>query len=681
MWKKIIAPAADSKQTPYKRIFIAVVVVLFFLRPLLSFDYGPSSDEFYHKSVGELSFVYLKSFGQNDSIFRFRPNDRDDPTLLYNYGPLVDITATAVYKTLGTDATYTRHFIIAMFTFLFYLFCGLTAKRLGGWQAGCLGLLFAIIAPRLWGEGFNNPKDATFAAMYIMSLYYIIAFADELPLPSWKTTLKLMLAIGLAFGIRVGALLLFFYLGLALIFDFLTHKEMRKQLFGFDAKFYKPLLLRLVVVFVGFWLIGIATWPAALRHPFTQPMDALSTFSKFPTIIKTLFEGQTMWSNEVPWYYTSLYILITTPVITLIGAGLGIVLLPLMKKAGYNRNRVLLVIFSFAFPLFYMAYSKSPLYNGWRHSYFVFGGIAVVAALGYSVIIKYFSTKAVTIAVLCVVAIGSFFPISFMIRNHPLEYVYVNELKGGVDGSYGDYQLDYYSHSAKPAADWFLKNVPYDSTLKVVSNMPWELDQVWRSEKAPWKNVGYVRFRERFNSDWDYAILSPQYVDVNILKSGLFVQKGTIHEIKVDNSPIAIIVKRNNKSDFLGKEALEKQNLPEAIRLLKDAVTYDPNNEIAWSNYGKALYGAGNMKEAINAFTKTINISPENVDALFGLAIAQLQDNNVQAAIYNLSRVIEVNPNFPEPYRILGSIFAQQGDKATADRYMSAYQQLTGGRQ
>ncbi len=679
MWKKLIAPAADARQTLYKRLFIGIVIALFLIRPVLSFDYGPSSDEFYHKPVGELSYLYLKSFGQNDSIFRFRPNDRDDPTLLYNYGPLVDLTATAVYRNLHTNATYTRHFVIALFTFLFYLFCGLTAKRIGGWQVGCLGLLFAIIAPRLWGEAFNNPKDSTFAAMYIMSIYYILAFTDELPSPRWKTTLLLMLSIGLAFGIRVGALLLFFYLGLALVYDILSDKEMRKQAFGIDKKFYKPLLLRLVIVFVGFWLIGIATWPAALRHPFTQPMEALSTFSKFPTIIKTVFEGQTMWSNEVPWYYTIVYILITTPIITLVGAALGIVLYPLMKKAGYNRRRVLLVIFTFAFPLFYIAYSKSPLYNGWRHSYFVFGGIAVIAALGFGTLIRYFSSKAAGIAIMAVILIGSFFPISFMIRNHPLEYTYVNELKGGVDGSYGDYQLDYYSHSAKPAADWFARNVPYDSTLKIASNVPWELSQIWESTHSPWK-ANYIRFRERYESDWDYAILTPQYVDVNMLKNGMFVQKGTVYTVSVDNSPVAIVVKRGDKSDLLGMEALEKKDIPEAVRLLKNAVTYDPNNEIAQANYGRALLEAGNMKDAETAFKKTVSISPEKVDALYGLAIAQLQQNNVQSATYNLTRVIEINPNFPEPYRILASIYAQQGDQASAERYMGAYRQLTGSR-
>jgi hypothetical protein len=44
----------------------------------------------------------------------------------------------------------------------------------------------------------------------------------------------------------------------------------------------------------------------------------------------------------------------------------------------------------------------------------------------------------------------------------PVIYVYFNELAGGVDGTYGDYNLDYYACSAKPAADWIAKNLPYD---------------------------------------------------------------------------------------------------------------------------------------------------------------------------------------------------------------------------
>ncbi len=683
MWKQIMAPAEDRQQTIFKRIFLVAIVLLFIIRPILSFHYGPSSDEIYHQPIGELSYKYVTSFGANDSIFHYRANDRDDPTLLYNYGPLVDITATAVYKALGTDVFYTRHFIITLFTFLFYLFCGLTAKRLGGWKAGCLGLLFAIIAPRLWGEGFNNPKDSTFAAMYIMSIYYIIAFTDELPAPSWKTTLKLMLAIGLAFGIRVGAVLLFFYLGLSLLMAIFGNKELRSKFTGIDKEFYKVMLSRLAVVFVGFWLIGISTWPAALKHPFTQPFEALNTFSKFPVIIKTLFEGQNIWSNEVPWYYTPLYILITTPVITLLGALIGLVMWPVLGKEGFNKRHIFLIIFSFAFPLFYIAYSKSPLYNGWRHSYFMFSGIAVLAGVGYVALMRYVTAKWIDAAVLCVVAIGAFFPISFMLRNHPLEYVYINELEGGVDGSYGDFQIDYYAHGAKPAADWFAKNVPFNPGLKVVSNVPWELARVWESEKSPWKagNVRYIRFRERYDQDWDYAILAPQFVDVNMLKNDLFVQKGTIHEIKVDHSPVMLIVKRGNKDDFLGKEALNNHDLPNAVRLLKSATTYNPNNEIAWSNYGQALMSAGDFTGAIAAFKASINISPENLQAQYGIAIAQLQSNHVQEGIQTLQQLIDANPNMPEPYRILGSVYSQMGNRQQADYYMGIYQQLTGGGQ
>lgn len=685
MFKKLLAPGASATETLFKRIFIIATILLFIIRPVfLSSDYGPSSDEVYHKPIGEMSYTYLTTLGKNDTIFHYRANDRDDPTLLYNYGPLVDITATAVYKNLGTDPFNTRHFVISLFTFIFYLFCGLTAKRLAGgsWIAGCLGLLFAIIAPRLWGEGFNNPKDSTFAGFYIMSIYYIIAFADELPKPRWKTTLLLMLAIGLAFGIRVGALLLVFYLGMVLAWDILSNKEWRKQLFSFQKEFYKPLLIRLLVVFVGFWLIGISTWPAALRHPLTQPMEALNTFSKFPVIIKTLFEGVNMMSNEVPWYYTPLYILITTPVITLIGVGLGFLFLPLIKKVGLSNKRIAFLIFTFVFPLFYIAYSKSPLYNGWRHSYFAFGGIAVFAAVGYYVVAKYINTKWAWPAIGVVIAIGAFFPIRFMINSHPLEYVYINELKGGVSGSYGDFQIDYYAAGAKPAADWISKNVPYDSNIVIASNMPWEVEQIWQSTRSPWANkakVKYIRFRERYDSDWDYAILDPQFVDPNILKNGLFVQKGTVYQVDVDGAPITLVVKRRNKNDFLGKEALDKQDIPKALVLLKDATTYDPNNEIAWTNYAQALMANRDPKAAIEAFKKAVNISPESMQANYGLGIAYLQSNDVQQGIIYMSRIIEANPQFAEPYRILATVYAQLGDNASAQRYMSYYQQLTGG--
>ena len=79
----------------------------------------------------------------------------------------------------------------------------------------------------------------------------------------------------------------------------------------------------------------------------------------------------------------------------------------------------------------------------------------------------------------------------------------------------------------------------------------------------------------------------------------------------MDNSVIACVVKRENKSDFYGIEAVKKNDFVNGIKLLEDAVKYDGYNEIAWTYLGIAYANTGRMQEASTALTNAINISPE----------------------------------------------------------------------
>jgi tetratricopeptide (TPR) repeat protein len=95
-----------------------------------------------------------------------------------------------------------------------------------------------------------------------------------------------------------------------------------------------------------------------------------------------------------------------------------------------------------------------------------------------------------------------------------------------------------------------------------------------------------------------------------MMKHGKFAPKGTIHKIMVENSVVAMVVKRSSKEDFYGIEALKKNDLPGAIQHLETAVKDDPDNEIAWAYLGVAYGSMGRRDEALQALTRALNISP-----------------------------------------------------------------------
>jgi hypothetical protein len=577
---------------------------------MFSSNFGPSGDELTHKALGDLSYDYLTSFGKNDSLFRYDPTSgREDPALLQNYGPLLEVVSAAVYKNAHTNPYQTRHFILTIFTFLLFYYCGMAAYKIGGWRAGLIAMLFMLVSPRILGESFNNPKDPPFAAGYMMALYGLLCLVSELPRPTWKTAILAMVGIGLAFSVRVGGLLLFPYtimfVGLAL----LMKDEWRERLLALDFGYYQTLLIQIVVIFAGAWLIAVMAWPAALHNGiFHQPLHALEVQSQYPTMISILFDGKVIPSNEVPWNYNPFYISTTSPTIVVLAFFLGLALLPFMRKT-FNGFFLFMVLFVSLFPIFYIIYKHSALLNGWRHSYFTYTGIAVFAALTFEALFRIVKPMVWNYVLYGVVAVGILLPSVFIVKNFPVIYVYFNELVGGVDGTYGDYNLDYYACSAKPVADWMAKNMPYDSTAKVVSNNPGELNESLIMDKSPWRS-SYIRYRERNEKDWDYAIFLPQFIDPAMMKSGKFAPKGTIHKIMVDNSVVAMVVKRVSKEDYLGIDALKKNDVQNALPHLQAAVKADDDNEIAWAYLGIIYAATGQREPALNAFNKSLSISP-----------------------------------------------------------------------
>jgi hypothetical protein len=593
----------------FRYAFIIVAILIFVIRPLFSSHFGPSGDELTHKALGDLSYDYLTSFGKNDSLFRFDPTGgREDPALLQNYGPLLEVVSAAVYKNAGTNPYETRHFILTLFTFLLFYFCGMAAYKIGGWRAGLIAMLFMLVSPRILGEAFNNPKDPPFAAGYMMAVYGLLCLVSELPRPSWRTVILTMVGIGLAFSIRVGGLLLFPYtimfVGLAL----LVKDEWREHLLKFDFAYYRILILQIVVIFIGAWIIGIMTWPAALRNPISQPFHALAVQSAYPTVISVLFDGKMIGSTDVPWSYNPFYIAATSPAIVIIGFFLGLALLPWMRKT-FNGYFLFMILFVSVFPLFYIIYKKSALLNGWRHSYFTYTGIVVFAALTFEALFRIVKPRVWDYALYAILCVGILLPSVFIVKNFPVVYVYFNEFVGGVDGTYGDYHLDYYAASAKPAADWMAKNLPFEPNAKVVSNNPGELNQCFIMDKSPW-HAEYIRYRERNEKDWDYAVFLPQFVDPQMMKHNKFAPKGTIYKVMVDNSVVAMVVKRVSKDDEIGIEALKKNDLQTAIPHLEAAVKADDDNEIAWAYLGVAYASIGRKEQAVAALGKSLSISP-----------------------------------------------------------------------
>jgi hypothetical protein len=177
------------EENPFAVLFGAAAVVIGAAMPLLSLDFGITTDEWVQSYYGRTIIRFFLSGGADRECLDFLN--------LHWYGGFYDVMATLVYggifstvssfsrMDMGGDLTApwlyeTRHVINAFFGFMAVLYTGLTAKRLGTWKTGFIALIFIFISPRFLGHAMNNPKDIPFAAGYIFCFFYILRFLDEI---------------------------------------------------------------------------------------------------------------------------------------------------------------------------------------------------------------------------------------------------------------------------------------------------------------------------------------------------------------------------------------------------------------------------------------------------------------------------------------------------------------------
>ncbi|MFN9321884.1 MAG: hypothetical protein ACK58Q_14990, partial [Chitinophagales bacterium] len=559
-------------------IFLIFSLIILVSMVYMSYDWAPSNDERYNVPYADLALDYYSSFGKNDTVLT--TTTKIEPVMKH-YGIAIELPAHFLHRLFGWELYGIRHAIMTLMSFFYIFFGALLAKRITkSWTAAYIAMAFLILTPRIFGEAFNNPKDPTYCATSLISLYTFFVFLDALPKPSWRKTILLGIGVAGSLLVRISGLISEFLFVIFLVWELYY---LHKNKIAIDLK---DIAKKVFIAFGVGYFAGIILWPAMINAPFTQPFEALAFLKNLPVTVKNLFEGKYLQSTEIPWYYLPKYFLISNPEVILIGILIGLILLFKLKKV-YNFRRISFLLISSFFPLFLIIYSKTGLLTGWRHGYFIYIPLVVFSAIAYTFIIEHNVLseikKRIVIGVICFALLPTIY---FMVKNYPLFYVYFNPTFGGVKKAMGNYELDYYSHSIMPAIKWLEQNEPGFEKKKLASNNTFQVSEILKPKYGSLP-IAYTRYRERYDQDWDYNILTQSFVDAEYLRNGYFgTSKDVIKTIDVDGVPVCAILKRQDKNDYYGKKALDSQQYPKAIEFLNKALQYDANNEIAWTNLG-----------------------------------------------------------------------------------------------
>lgn len=637
-----------------KKIFWSLLAFIFVLMLFYTPQYGITGDDVTQYNYGKSVWAYISSFGKDKTAVTGRYLENTQ-TL---YGGFFDGVAAMMISIFHPkDEFLLRHYWVMLFGFLGFVMTGLLAKEFGGWRAAIISVIFLLFTARYFGEAFNNPKDTPFAASYILGLYAMIIWLKNIEKPTWKHTILMGLAIALCISIRIGGMLLVMYLGL-----FYIVMVWQKKLYK-DKKLsatIKHLVVAGIVAYVG----AILWWPFALESPLSNPMEALKVMSSYPLQIRMIFEGHRIDTSQLPWYYLPKWIMIGLPIYLLIGFISGSALVVFISRK-FNAGLLWMVVFAAIFPIFYIIYNHSTVYDGMRHAMFTLPPMAVIAGLFYIFVFDIIKNNGARYAFAAIVVVLVALPARFMLANHPNEYVYFNELAGGIKGANGLYETDYYMNSIKQGFNWLLENrlkqLPGKDTMVIATNCMEPMQQYAKLSPVPVK-LAYSRFYQKNQQNWDYGIYYGRFLDKGQLQNGYFPSSMAIHTITADGVTLCTIVQNDpERNGFKGYSAMKQNDAINSLTYFNKAVAKYPEDMEVWDNLALVYRATNDLANARKAVDKARAISTHDIQTANIAGEISLQQGDFNNALQIFSEILDENPDMAEAYLGLGQAQAGQG--------------------
>ena len=453
-----------------------IIIGAFFLAYLLlglriAPDYGVSWDEPIQRRHGIVTTDYINRFFGIDAE-RFDPEVELETYEHRYYGTLFSVACFKMERMLGLDTFRAQHMLrhYAVF-FVFWLgaigFYKLLQFRFKDWRWALAGVLFLLVFPRLFAHSFFNVKDAVLVAAVMWAMYTMVRFLHK---PDWKWAMAHGLTSALAIDVRIVAVIIpaltlgwlavrmvsdpppappssregsylswikslfsnSAFAGLRKKNDFQECQELpslrqggagggSEQRSGIFGMAYAAAIYLLIMA-----LVMVACWPYLWANPLKNLLEAYRVMGSYQWGGEVLLWGEYIHPiSGMPWYYLPSWILITIPVgvgvFFLIGVGL---------MAGRPRGSTLgdwVVLSVFAAPAAMVILKNSVLYDDWRQLYFIYPPFAYIAITGAQELYRRFRNKKIIPALAgLTIVVG----IAQMVRYHPLQHVYFNELAG-----------------------------------------------------------------------------------------------------------------------------------------------------------------------------------------------------------------------------------------------------------
>lgn len=322
--------------------------------------------------------------------------------------------------------------------------------------AGLLCVLFMLLSPRFFAEGHYNNKDIVLMSLSLCVLWQGLRLMKK---PTWPRALGFALAGALAANTKVVGFALWALCALFVLLRQLMQKKLDRRVAFIGCG--------TLVGFLGLYaLLTPALWQNPLSFLDYLLNNALA-FGRWENYVR--FRGTTflLIDQRLPWYYLPYMMLATTPLWALLFIGLGQLAagraLVCQRKQLWHSDRLLglgLCSLMWLVPLLFAVVTRTTVYNGWRHFYFIYGFMLILAAYGLHTLLHALNDAKPTRRVLCGL-LGLCMALTGVgiVTQHPYQYAYYQPLIAlKADEDY--LELDYWNLSVMDALEELATSQP-----------------------------------------------------------------------------------------------------------------------------------------------------------------------------------------------------------------------------
>jgi len=455
---------------------------------------GITIDEFLFDGYGTKALAWYLSLGADRAL--------TDHFGTWFYGPWFQIVTTVAQSFHAADDFDVRHaltFIVGLSGLAAVVPIGRIA--IGQW-AGFVALALCLLTGNLYGHLFFTPNDVPFMAVMTWALLAIIAMARG-GIPSWRATLTAGACCGLAIATRIGGILAQAYLVAAMSLLCIEIIALRGRA-GFTS--IVQIAVRTASALAIGWFVAILLWPyLQAANPLERFLSAYRHFGELKLEMTVPLWGGQVSTGMLPWYYILGELAARLPeifiVLLLAAPGLGIAAiaaffrrLPHGLSAAVvqlsGARALLLIVAAALVPMLFIIATGATLYDGIRHILFTLPPLALIAAwamLKLAPMIRRFPIPFATLAVAQIIS-----AVFIMVKLHPLEYVATNAFAGWTAGSYGRFELDYWTVAATPALRRLEMRITQerrapDRPPRLLICIPWREHMVAPMFRRPWR--------------------------------------------------------------------------------------------------------------------------------------------------------------------------------------------------